>query len=89
MLGTGTEERNTMSYNLAAHIHWLGPEAAHNEGRDKSTYYEDKDTLAFPADVSASGFLITNLHNHFIGNAASGVSSFIWSMQLRRLLCND
>ena len=82
MLGTGTEERNTISYNLAAHIHWLGREAAHNDGRGENTYYEDKDTLAFPADVSASGFFITNLYNHFIGNVASGVSSFIRSMQL-------
>ena len=73
MYHDGVEEGNTLSHNLAAHIHWLGPEAAHNEGRGENTYYESK-TLAFPADVSASGFFIPNLNNNIVGNAASGVS---------------
>lgn len=34
--------------------------------------WQDDDRLALPADITASGFYITNAHNTFVGNAASG-----------------
>lgn len=68
----GAEERNNLSFNLAAHIHWLGPEPASIAGREK-IYFDASPTLAFPADTSASGFFIPNGYNTLVGNAASGV----------------
>ena len=72
MLTDGVEESNTISYNLAAFIHWLGPEPARSSGRAVVNYYVSE-KLAFPADTSASGFFIPNLFNRVLGNAASGV----------------
>jgi len=69
-LEDGVEEDNTLSYNLAAHIHYLG-EAAYGGGQTTPLVYESP-TLTLPADVTASGFYITNVHNNIIGNAASG-----------------
>ena len=73
MLHDGVEEKNTLEYNLAAHIHWMGPEPAQNQGREH-TFYKINNAMAFPADVAASGFYIGNGYNNVIGNAASGVS---------------
>lgn len=57
----GVETRNTLSYNLAAHIHWLGPEPGRGVGQSSELYVQSK-TLAFPGDVTASGFYISVRH---------------------------
>jgi hypothetical protein len=72
-LEDGVEEQNTLSYNLAAHIHTLGPELPAATFGQNTNVYTESDTLTLPADVTASGFYITNVQNHIIGNAASGV----------------
>ncbi|KAJ3062710.1 Fibrocystin-L, partial [Rhizoclosmatium hyalinum] len=70
----GIEEDNTFSYNLAAHIHFLGaptkPTNFWTQGLD--TVLQDPINLIVPTDVSAACFYITNPKNSFIGNAASG-----------------
>jgi len=69
-LEDGVEEDNTLSFNLAAHIHYLGT-APWGDGQQTSLNVASP-TLTLPADVAASGFYITNVHNNIIGNAASG-----------------
>jgi G8 domain len=71
-LEDGVEERNTISYNLAAHIHTIGPAMVRGFGQ-KTYQYVEGPNLTLPADVTASGFYITNVHNNIVGNAASGV----------------
>jgi G8 domain len=71
-LEDGVEERNVISYNLAAHIHTLGPDIPRGWAQTTKTYREGPE-LTLPADVTASGFYITNVFNNIIGNAASGV----------------
>ena len=69
-LEDGVEEQNTLEFNLAAHIHFLGSPA-----RGSGQFIGDvdqADDLRLPADVTASGFYITNAHNYLVGNAASG-----------------
>lgn len=70
-LEDGVEEMNTISYNLAAHIHTIGPDVGRGSGQSTDQYFEGPN-LILPADVTASGFYITNVHNYIIGNAASG-----------------
>ena len=70
-LEDGVEHHNTISFNLAAHIHLLGPEAPWGNGQTTQVY-QQSDILTLPADVTASGFYITNVQNNIIGNAASG-----------------
>jgi G8 domain len=70
-LEDGVEHDNTISFNLAAHIHLLGPEAPWGDGQTTGLY-QQSDILTLPADVTASGFYITNVQNNIIGNAASG-----------------
>ncbi|EFA76092.1 hypothetical protein PPL_10671 [Heterostelium album PN500] len=69
-LEDGVEMDNLLSFNLAARIQTIGQPAA------GSTQYGDdfteSDSLKQPADVTASGFYISNAWNSFIGNAASG-----------------
>ncbi|GAM24877.1 hypothetical protein SAMD00019534_080520 [Acytostelium subglobosum LB1] len=66
----GVEENNTLSYNLAAFIHYiLAPANGYGQSGE---YYAAQTGLAQPADITASGFYITNCYNTFIGNAASG-----------------
>ena len=69
-LEDGVEEHNTLAYNLAAHVHFIGAPARasgqHCEDVDES------DDLRLPADVAAAGFYITNGRNYVVGNAASG-----------------
>ena len=72
-LEDGVEENNTISFNLAAHIHSIGPEPPGLGGGQTLDTYVEGPTLTLPADVTASGFYITNVHNFIIGNAASGV----------------
>ena len=70
-LEDGVEHHNTISFNLAAHIHLLGPEPPSGGGQTTNVY-DQSDILTLPADVTASGFYITNVQNNIIGNAASG-----------------
>jgi hypothetical protein len=70
-LEDGVEQFNTLSYNLAAHIHSIGP-VPWGGGGQTTDIFQQSATLTLPADVTASGFYITNVHNHIIGNAASG-----------------
>jgi len=69
-LEDGVEENNTLSYNLAAHIHMIGTPAT-GSGQTVDLVYQS-DSITLPADVTAAGYYITNLHNNLIGNAASG-----------------
>jgi hypothetical protein len=64
------QEDNTLSFNLAALIHSIGS-APVGSGQTTDLKYQSPDLL-LPADATASGFYITNIHNHIIGNAASG-----------------
>jgi hypothetical protein len=56
---------------LGAHIHLIGPEPPSGDGQSLETYVQS-DNLNLPADVAASAFYITNVHNYIVGNAASG-----------------
>ena len=69
-LEDGVEEDNTLSYNLAAHVHFIGSPAI--GGAQRIPYFEATPDLTLPADVTASGFYITNLQNTVKGNVASG-----------------
>ena len=69
-LEDGVEEDNTISFNLASLVHIIGI-AASGSGQKTSLTYQSP-TLTLPADVTASGYYITNMHNNVIGNAASG-----------------
>lgn len=73
-LEDGVEENNKLLFNLAAHIHSLGPNPPNGGGGQTTDKYVQGPDLTLPADVTASGFYITNVHNDLIGNAASGVS---------------
>ena len=55
---------------MGAFIHHLG-EAAYGDGQTTALAYQSVN-LTLPADVTASPFYITNVHNRIIGNAASG-----------------
>jgi G8 domain len=70
-LEDGIETRNTISFNLAAFIHMIGPEPPTGFGQT-TKIYKQSSTLTLPADVTASGFYITNVDNNIIGNTASG-----------------
>jgi hypothetical protein len=69
-LEDGVEEENTLSYNLAAHIHFISSPAI-GRGQNVNPVVESL-TLTLPADITASGFYITNVHNRIIGNVAVG-----------------
>lgn len=69
-LESGVEENNRVEYNLAAFVHVI-------DGAQimPSNTVENKlqsDTILVPADHTASGFYISNVHNYVVGNAASG-----------------
>jgi len=70
-LEDGVERNNRIEFNLGAHIHMLGPEPPWGNGQ-KIHSFTQNENLTLPADVSASAFYITNVHNYIIGNAASG-----------------
>jgi hypothetical protein len=70
-LEDGVEVNNSFMHNLVAHVHMLGPRIASNFDQYIETFVESPD-LKLPADVSASGFYITNVQNNVVGNAASG-----------------
>lgn len=66
----GVEENNTVSYNLASHVHFMEFPRTASAQYMADVYSSDK--LTQPADVTASGFYITNAYNRYYGNAASG-----------------
>jgi hypothetical protein len=72
-LEDGVEQYNTISHNLVAHVHTLGPDIPSGWAQTTNMYNQTS-TLTLPADVTASGFYITNVRNYIFGNAASGVS---------------
>eukprot|EP00039_Didymoeca_costata_P033682 m.43637 g.43637 ORF g.43637 m.43637 type:complete len:1732 (+) comp9991_c0_seq1:353-5548(+) len=69
-LEDGVEERNRITHNLASHIHPIGTPAA--GGAQVGAIFRETDDVRNPADHAAAGFYITNAHNYFYGNAASG-----------------
>ena len=69
-LEDGVEENNLIEFNLAAHVHVIGTPAWSTNQFIDDVYQTDD--LLLPADVTASGFYITNANNSIIGNAASG-----------------
>ena len=71
-LEDGIEEDNTISYNLAAHIHPVSNYVANSGGGQTIPVFSQSVDLILPADVTASGYYLTNLQNDIIGNAASG-----------------
>ena len=76
-LEDGVEEENTLSFNLAAHIHFISSPAI-GRGQQVNTVVKSL-TLTLPADITASGFYITNVHNRIIGNVAvGGWSGFVF-----------
>ena len=72
-LESGNEEKNELSYNLAAHVHTIG-HLRNLKGQATNVVYSRADlgNPAIPADGAASPFYITNMYNNFTGNAAVG-----------------
>ena len=71
-LEDGVETNNTLSFNLVAHVHMILPDEPPTSTNQVTKVYAQSDLLSLPADVSASGFYISNMDNHIIGNSASG-----------------
>ena len=72
-LEDGVETKNTISFNLAAHIHMLFPDMPPTaQSQFIEPIYSHSENLTLPADVTASGYYITNLDNYIAGNTASG-----------------
>jgi len=73
-LESGIEENNVWEHNLGAHIHSIGAPmtlsaaSGSQDGDDKVGHAN----LTVPADMNASPFYITNLHNIVVGNVAVG-----------------
>ena len=70
-LEDGVEEFNTISYNLAAFIHFLGVPPGAAAQQTMSDIFQNGN-LTNPADSTASGYYISNSYNYVRGNAASG-----------------
>jgi len=74
----GVEEDNTISFNLAAHIHPILPNPPNeidfnaNGGSQAGITVRQNDNILIPADIAAGGFYVTNANNKLIGNTASG-----------------
>ena len=71
-LEDGVETKNTISFNLAAHIHIITPDTPPSGYSQELPIHQQSDKLTLPADVTASGYYITNLDNKIVGNTASG-----------------
>jgi hypothetical protein len=67
----GIEMHNTISYNLGAHVHMIGPVPATGRAQYIDVVSQSEKLLV-PSDVAAVVFYITNARNNVIGNAASG-----------------
>ena len=65
------EENNLIEYNLMAHIHPIF-RPADGDGGQNGDQEIQRPELLVPADISASGYYITNAYNDIIGNVASG-----------------
>ena len=70
-LEDAVEENNTLAFNLAAHVHFMGSPARATNGQFGPDIYATSE-LQLPADTTASGFYISNGYNRVVGNAASG-----------------
>jgi hypothetical protein len=70
-LEDGIEQYNTISFNLGAHIHYLG-HAPRGSGQQVSELIVQSVDRILPADSTASAFYVTNVKNNIIGNNASG-----------------
>jgi len=68
-LESGVEEFNRVEYNLAAFVHVINGAVIMGATDDERP---QTSSIAVPADHTASGFYISNVHNYIIGNAASG-----------------
>lgn len=69
-LESGVEELNRVEYNLAAFVHPINGAqlmASNVVGNKFQT-----ENIINPADHTASGFYVSNVHNYVVGNAASG-----------------
>ena len=71
-LEDGVEENNVFEYNLAAFVHPLGKMADARSNNQFISNVAQSADLLLPADITASGFYITNAYNTYVGNAASG-----------------
>jgi len=67
---SGIEERNKITFNLAAHVHSIDLPPMYNTQEQDDKY--ESNSLRNPADVSASPFYITNMYNEIAGNSAVG-----------------
>ena len=70
-LEDGIEQNNEISYNLGAHIHYLG-EAPYGSRQQITEVNVQSINRILPADSTSSAFYITNLNNDIVGNSASG-----------------
>ncbi len=70
-LEDGVEEHNVFEHNFAGHVHPIYRPADGSVGQGGETFTQSS-ALLVPADVSASGFYVSNSYNTFVGNAASG-----------------
>ena len=70
-LEDAVEENNLIEFNLMAHIHPIY-RPANGEGGQDGDQEVQRPELLVPADISASGYYITNAYNDIIGNVASG-----------------
>ena len=70
------EEYNTFQYNFGSLVHWLGDtqRQSTDDYFDSQYLYWVTETpnMILPSDSAASIYYITNAHNNFLGNAASG-----------------
>jgi len=67
------EEKNTFEHNLASLVHLFGyPPSNANSTGQFMPWWTQNEWLLLPADVTASGFYITNAYNSFYGNTATG-----------------
>lgn len=84
-LEDGVEENNSIEFNLAAHIHNIGPDQPGGGSQRTDSVYVESPDLVLPADATASGYYITNIHNNIVGNAASGVSAILGLFSIQPL----
>jgi len=70
-LEDGVEERNTLKWNLASHIHVIGGAPPWGGAQFINDVLQSQN-LINPADTTASGFYISNAYNRIVGNVASG-----------------
>ncbi len=67
---SGVEERNRVEHNLAAFVHPINGAQLMASNVIGNTFQSEN--ILVPADHTASGFYVSNVHNYIVGNAASG-----------------